>query len=87
MRKNVVLFAFIILFLGSMLYSPSNLISSDDGLGIVAEPQVQEEFVLSADGDAWLTGYRYRQDLNFFEVAGSGTDYQIKICPRGTIYW
>ena len=72
-KRLLIIFTVSMLFLLPALYSSQNPSLSVDA------PAIGNEFQTSADGDAWLSGYRYRQDLNFVEYDGAGTNYQIKI--------
>ena len=51
MKRGIVLTFLLVLFLVPVLYSPVNLALSSDVLPPLAEPNMQEDFVMSADGD------------------------------------
>ena len=65
----------VIAFLTVLILSPQNLYASSDAPTIGNESQ----FMLSADGDAWLTGWKYRKSMPITEVTGAGTNYVVKI--------
>ena len=72
MRKThlVLVMAFLVI----LLMSPQNLYPSDD-------PPTRgiESYSPAADGDNWLTGWGFRQQIEFTESGSAGTNYALEI--------
>jgi len=74
-RKSLLLVSFLLmLYMCPMIFSPSYA-----SVPILAEPNMDKDFALSAD--SWLMGWTYRQVVNVDHQGGvgnpAGTDYQI----------
>jgi hypothetical protein len=78
-RKRVIVCLFMLVFMVS-LYSSANLGTSPASPDIVQEPlSIKDPPRTLSDGENWLTGWQYRERIDFYEVAGAGTDYPFSI--------
>lgn len=76
MRKKPIL---VVAFLLMLYITPMIFISSYVRVAIPAAQNMSKDFSVSTDGENWLSGWNYRQQLSITGQVGAGTGYQVPL--------